>query len=126
MPELPEVETTRRGIAAQVIGCRIVQVLVRQSALRWPVPDLPLHLAEQRIEAIGRRGKYLLFTFADGTMLIHLGMSGSLRLVPVGTPAMTHDHVEWQLDNGWTLRFNDPRRFGAVLWTDAPVEEHPL
>ncbi|MDY6956150.1 MAG: bifunctional DNA-formamidopyrimidine glycosylase/DNA-(apurinic or apyrimidinic site) lyase [Pseudomonadota bacterium] len=126
MPELPEVETTRRGIAAQVIGCRIVQVSVRQSALRWPVPDLSLHLAEQRIKAIGRRGKYLLFTFADGTMLIHLGMSGSLRLVPVGTPAMTHDHVEWQLDNGWTLRLNDPRRFGAVLWTDAPVEEHPL
>jgi formamidopyrimidine-DNA glycosylase len=127
MPELPEVETTRRGIAAHVIGHRVTQVCVRQAALRWPVaPDLPETLAGQVIREVGRRGKYLLLGFDHGTLLVHLGMSGNLRLVPGTLAPLTHDHVDWLLDDGQALRLNDPRRFGAVLWTAGPVGQHPL
>jgi len=127
MPELPEVETTRRGIAAHVMGRRVQAVCVRQPALRWPVsPELPALLAGRMIRDVGRRGKYLLLGFEHGTVLIHLGMSGSLRLVPAEQPIRTHDHVDWRLDDDRVLRLNDPRRFGAVLWTSGPAEQHPL
>ena len=127
MPELPEVETTRRGIEPHVRGSTIREVIVRQPRLRWPVPeDLPERLAGQRIRHIGRRAKYLLLGTTAGTVILHLGMSGSLRVVQTGTGAGKHDHVDFVLDDGQALRLTDPRRFGAVLWTDDAVEKHPL
>ncbi|AOV15850.1 DNA-formamidopyrimidine glycosylase [Acidihalobacter aeolianus] len=127
MPELPEVETTRRGIEPHLLGRRVVDVVVRQPRLRWPVPgDLGTRIAGRRIEAVGRRGKYLLLRTSVGTAIVHLGMSGSLRVIPQDSPADRHDHVDIRLDNGRALRLHDPRRFGALLWTDAPPETHPL
>ncbi len=127
MPELPEVETTRRGLSAGVVGRRIASVIVYDSRLRWPVPStLPAALTGQRILALTRRSKYLLFAFERGTMLVHFGMTGSLRLYPQAPPRRKHDHVDWVMDDGATLRYHDPRRFGAVLWaTDDPFA-HPL
>ncbi|HTY49371.1 MAG TPA: bifunctional DNA-formamidopyrimidine glycosylase/DNA-(apurinic or apyrimidinic site) lyase [Steroidobacteraceae bacterium] len=126
MPELPEVETTRRGIEPHVVGRRIVALTVREARLRWPVaPGLPARLAGQAIVGAGRRAKYLLLHLERGTLLWHLGMSGSLRVLPAGTPARAHDHLDLLLDSGLTLRFNDPRRFGSLHFTDHP-EAHPL
>jgi formamidopyrimidine-DNA glycosylase len=127
MPELPEVETTRRGIAPHVVHHRITRVVVRHQQLRWPVPAaLVKEAKDQRIEACERRGKYLLLRTAKGTIIIHLGMSGSLRLVYANTPAAKHDHVDIVLDSGQALRLTDPRRFGAVLWTRDDPLEHEL
>ena len=126
MPELPEVETTRRGLEPHVVGRRIAAVEVREPRLRWRVPgDLPASLEGRRIEALGRRAKYLLFVVDDGTLLLHLGMSGSLRYLPKDEPLRPHDHVDIRLEGGGTLRFNDPRRFGSLHVTSAP-REHPL
>ena len=126
MPELPEVETTRCGIAPHVEGRIISQLLLRQPSLRWPVPaQLPSLLAGEKVTSVHRRAKYLLFSVSSGQFIVHLGMSGSLRLVPADTPPRKHDHVDWQLDNGTALRFHDPRRFGALLWQPAG-EQHPL
>ncbi|MFE8070168.1 bifunctional DNA-formamidopyrimidine glycosylase/DNA-(apurinic or apyrimidinic site) lyase [Marinobacteraceae bacterium S3BR75-40.1] len=126
MPELPEVETTRRGIEPHLVGRRIQAVTVRDSRLRWPVPaDLPERLTQSEVQRIDRRGKYLLLQVPHGTALVHLGMSGSMRIVPPGTPYLKHDHVILVLADHQELRFNDPRRFGAWLWTtDWPA--HPL
>ena len=127
MPELPEVETTRRGIVPFVEGQRIVSLRVHNARLRWPVPpELPELLANQRVARISRRGKYLLFHTDTGVMMVHLGMSGSLRLVTPGTPRKTHDHLEWTLDNDWLLRYHDPRRFGCCLWLRDDPFKHPL
>lgn len=127
MPELPEVETTRRGIRPHIQGHTVQRVVIRQPKLRWPVcPQLPEHLQGQRIMDVSRRGKYLLLSFEHGTVLWHLGMSGSLRIINDDAPHGKHDHVEWELSNGQILRFNDPRRFGAVVWTEGPAYEHPL
>lgn len=127
MPELPEVETTRRGIEPHVIGRRIHQVLVHDRRLRWPV-DLALipALAGREIRSAGRRAKYLLIETEAGTLILHLGMSGSLRVLPVSTPRIAHDHVDIELDSGQTLRFNDPRRFGSVMFTASDPALHPL
>jgi formamidopyrimidine-DNA glycosylase len=126
MPELPEVETTRRGIEPHCLERRVTRVVVRDSRLRWPVPaDLPLRLRGQRIGAVRRRAKYLLLDTGNGTLLIHLGMSGSLRVVPRDAAPARHDHVDLQLESGRALRFNDPRRFGCMLWLQ-PGELHPL
>ncbi|NVN57243.1 bifunctional DNA-formamidopyrimidine glycosylase/DNA-(apurinic or apyrimidinic site) lyase [bacterium Scap17] len=115
MPELPEVETTRRGIAPLVEGQEVTEVIVRQPRLRTPVPgELAEWLVGQRFGTLARRAKYLLLPIADGHLLWHLGMSGSLRLVPIGTPPRTHDHVDVVLGNGHVLRYHDPRRFGFV------------
>ena len=123
MPELPEVETTRRGLEPQVVGRRIRDVVVRNPNLRWPVPrDLRRHLRGERVDAIRRRGKYLLFDTAHGHLLVHLGMSGKLSLVPEGEPARTHDHIDLQLEDHRALRLTDPRRFGAMLWLDDKAE----
>lgn len=127
MPELPEVETTRRGVAPYAEGRRVEALLVREPRLRWPVPvSLPAALGGQRIERIERRAKYLLFHTAAGTLLVHLGMSGSLRVLPEPVPPpRPHDHIDLVLAGGHTLRFNDPRRFGCFLWLQ-PGEMHPL
>jgi len=127
MPELPEVETTCRGIAPYIVGQTIKQVIIRQPQLRWPIPsELNQTLTGLNILAVSRRAKYLLFTTGAGTMLMHLGMSGSLRIMSAGQSAGKHDHIDFIFNDDTVLRFNDPRRFGAVLWTTAPVAEHPL
>ena len=127
MPELPEVETTRRGIAPHILGQSVTTVTVRQRQLRWPVPlDLDNTLRGQTIEAINRRAKYLSLHTAAGTALVHLGMSGSLRILNSDAPWKKHDHVSIELNSGQCLRFHDPRRFGAWLWTADPIEQHPL
>jgi formamidopyrimidine-DNA glycosylase len=128
MPELPEVETTRRGIEPLVAGRRFVGVEIYDRRLRWPVPgDLAARLAGRRVDLLGRRGKYLLFRLGDDTLLVHLGMTGSLRAHTGPPPARrTHDHVDLRLEDGVTLRYHDPRRFGALLWLPRPVEAHPL
>lgn len=122
MPELPEVETTRRGIAPHVVGQRVRRVIVRDARLRWPVPeDLDVRLSGQRIEAVERRAKYLLIKAESGTLIGHLGMSGSLRMVPADQPPAKHEHVDIELESGLSLRYTDPRRFGALLWTQDPL-----
>ena len=131
MPELPEVETTRRGLAPHVEGRRIQAVTLRRPDLRWPIPpEVARELPGQRIDAVRRRAKYLLMDTAAGSAVLHLGMSGSLRVLPATTPVGAHDHVDIVLDgergrSGRVLRFTDPRRFGCVLWQ--PVGQvHPL
>jgi formamidopyrimidine-DNA glycosylase len=126
MPELPEVETTRRGLEPHVVGRSIERIEVREPRLRWPVaPTLPAALAARRVERLERRGKYLLFATDAGTLLVHLGMSGSLRYLPEPAPPEAHDHVDIHLQDGGALRFNDPRRFGSFILTEAPTA-HPL
>ena len=127
MPELPEVETTRRGIEPHLLGRRVVALAVHEPRLRWRVDAaMPAAVAGQRVTAVRRRAKYLLIDLARGSLLLHLGMSGSLRVMPTGTPRLTHDHVDLLLDSGQLLRFNDPRRFGSLhLLTEDPAL-HPL
>lgn len=125
MPELPEVETTRRGIEPLVCNKTIAGLTVRNGSLRWPVPDfLPDILPGQRILAIERRSKYLLFRLDRGTLIIHLGMTGHLRLLSAGSERRLHDHVEIHFSDGTTLCYNDSRRFGAILWTGGEPLEH--
>ena len=126
MPELPEVETTLRGVLPHVLNKRISEVIVRDARLRWPVPAEMQELEGQRISAGTRRAKYLLFTTAKGTLLMHLGMSGSLRIVPADTPWRKHDHFALTLDSGRQLRLHDPRRFGAALLLQGDPSEHKL
>jgi formamidopyrimidine-DNA glycosylase len=129
MPELPEVEVTRRGIAPHVEGRTVTGVVMRRSGLRWPFPpDLPALLTGRTIESTGRRGKYLLLRFAHGTLIVHLGMSGHLRILAPGVPVQKHDHFDLELGSQ-LMRFTDPRRFGAVLWhahEDGAIDEHML
>ncbi|WP_455198971.1 bifunctional DNA-formamidopyrimidine glycosylase/DNA-(apurinic or apyrimidinic site) lyase [Kaarinaea lacus] len=127
MPELPEVETTRRGIEPLIRGKTVKQVDIRQRQLRWPVPPrLRQVLAGEKIESVNRRGKYLLLTTRVGTVIIHLGMSGSLRVVKQDAIPEKHDHVDIIFNNKRILRLRDPRRFGAVLWTSRNPRLHPL
>ncbi len=125
MPELPEVETSRRGIEPHVLGRTVRGVIVRDRRLRWPVPkELERTLTGQQVLAVRRRAKYLLFDFERGSLILHLGMSGSLRIVSADTPPQAHDHVDLCFD-GQCLRLRDPRRFGALLWTTGDPLEHP-
>lgn len=127
MPELPEVETARRGIAPHLEGRQVTGVVVRQRQLRWPIPKgLGQTLAGQILQAVRRRGKYLLLDFEEGSLILHLGMSGSLRIVPCGTPPGKHDHVDIAFSGDRCLRLTDPRRFGAVLYTRDDPARHPL
>lgn len=127
MPELPEVETTRRGIAPHILGHTVSRVVIRQFQLRWPIPqDLPEKSSRQQILSVERRGKYLLLGMDLGTAIIHLGMSGSLRLTSADLPPKKHDHFDIQFTDGSCLRFHDPRRFGCLLWTENPPYRHPL
>lgn len=126
MPELPEVETTRSGIAPYCEGQAVTQVTVRNGNLRWPVPgDLAARMEGQVIRNVDRRAKYLFLNMDHGAAIIHLGMSGSLRIITDNTPPQTHDHIDLTLSSGVILRFNDPRRFGCYLWS-ASVASHPL
>ncbi|MGH8192576.1 MAG: DNA-formamidopyrimidine glycosylase family protein, partial [Rhodanobacteraceae bacterium] len=126
MPELPEVETTRRGIAPFVTGRVVTRVVLRRPDLRWPIPRaITTTLPGQRIDAVERRAKYLLLHTEAGSALLHLGMSGSLRLTDPALPPRPHDHYDLVFDSGNALRFNDPRRFGCLLWQE-PGEVHPL
>lgn len=126
MPELPEVETTRRGIAPHVAGRRVGDVIVRERRLRWTIPrQLRQQLRGAVLSEPARRGKYLLFPADTGTAIMHLGMSGSLRMVDHDLPPAKHDHVDIVLDGPYRLRYTDPRRFGALLWTRADPLRHP-
>jgi formamidopyrimidine-DNA glycosylase len=127
MPELPEVETARRGISPLVAGQRIARAVVRERRLRRAIPrSFAASVAGQKINDVRRRGKYLLLDTAGGTLIIHLGMSGSLRVVPADAPPQKHDHVDLQLSNGLALRLRDPRRFGLMVWTGDDPLAHPL
>jgi len=126
VPELPEVETTRRGLLPKLAGKTLKQVIVRDARLRWPVPnDINTQLVGRKLLDISRRGKYLIFNFGGIFQLVHLGMSGSLRFVDQNEPASVHDHVDWVFAGKIILRLRDPRRFGAVLLTSDP-SSHPL
>ncbi|MFY9315141.1 MAG: bifunctional DNA-formamidopyrimidine glycosylase/DNA-(apurinic or apyrimidinic site) lyase [Burkholderiales bacterium] len=125
MPELPEVEVTRRGIEPHLVGRPIAAVVVREPRLRWRVPRAVGALAGREVRSVKRRGKYLLLDCGDGHLILHLGMSGSLRLVARGSVPGKHDHFDLAVGQQ-VLRLRDPRRFGAVLWTTQPPERHPL
>ncbi len=127
MPELPEVETTRRGIAPHVTGRRIARLVVYDPRLRWPVPeDVAKRVEGRAIDRVERRSKYLLFRLGPDTLLMHFGMTGSLRVYRKPPPRRPHDHVDLVLDDGTLLRYHDPRRFGALLLLPSPAEGHPL
>ena len=127
MPELPEVETTRRGIEPYLKNRIVKSVTIRNPRLRWPIPKtLAKNLLGQQIYSVKRRAKYLLIKTTAGTLILHLGMSGSLRISAIGTAYRKHDHFALTLSNKKELRLHDPRRFGAVLWTDGDVNQHPL
>jgi formamidopyrimidine-DNA glycosylase len=129
LPELPEVEVIRRGIVSHLEGRRIAAARIRNPNLRWLVPsDLDLTLRDAEIREVARRGKYILLDCGKGALILHLGMSGSLRLLPPASIKMPekHDHADLVLDNGVVLRLRDPRRFGAILWAPAEAMNHPL
>jgi formamidopyrimidine-DNA glycosylase len=127
MPELPEVETTRRGVSPRIVGRRVAELHVYDPRLRWQVPaDLPERLRGRTIDKLERRSKYLLFRIGNDTLLVHLGMTGSLRVFDQAPARRPHDHIDLVFDDGTTLRYRDPRRFGAMLWVGGPVEAHPL
>ena len=126
MPELPEVETTLRGIEPHLMNKRIARVVVRDRRLRWPVPAEVSKAEGQQFVSLARRGKYLLLGLQQGGLIIHLGMSGSLRILDHPLAPEKHDHVDIELESGVCLRFNDPRRFGAFLWVEGQMESHEL
>jgi formamidopyrimidine-DNA glycosylase len=117
MPELPEVETSRRGIEPHLVGATILHAVVRNGRLRWPVSEEIYRLSDVPVISVRRRAKYLLLELPDGWIIVHLGMSGSLRILSEELPAEKHDHVDLVMSNGKVLRYTDPRRFGAWLWT---------
>ena len=126
MPELPEVETSRRGIEPWIVDTSITNVVVRDRRLRWPVAaDVERNLVGQTIHSVERRAKYLLINTGNGTAILHLGMTGSVFIVDRESPAGIHDHVDVELDSGKALRFRDPRRFGSLHWSREPLA-HPL
>lgn len=127
MPELPEVETTRKGIAPFVVGEVVKDIVIRERQLRWPIPvSLKRSLKSQLIRKLHRRAKYLLFYTDNGCMILHLGMSGSLRVINDKQAPEKHDHVDIVFESGQTLRFRDPRKFGSILWTKEDPMEHKL
>ena len=127
MPELPEVETTRRGIEPHIENNKVSKVILRRKTLRWPItPALSKDLPGETIKSVSRRGKYLLLATKKGCVLIHLGMSGSLRIVDTNRAAAKHDHVDIVFTNRKVLRYTDPRRFGCILWDTESIESHPL
>ncbi|HSX20450.1 MAG TPA: bifunctional DNA-formamidopyrimidine glycosylase/DNA-(apurinic or apyrimidinic site) lyase [Gammaproteobacteria bacterium] len=127
MPELPEVETTKAGITPAALNQTISEIIIRAPKLRWPIPkNIAKNLPGQIVRSIERRAKYLLLNFDTGTLILHLGMSGRLRVLTEATPAQKHDHVDICFTSGSILRYTDPRRFGAILWTPEPALEHKL
>jgi len=126
MPELPEVETSRRGVEPHLCNHKIIDIIVRNRQLRWPIsPRLQKEALSSMVLAVRRRAKYLLIDTSQGCIILHLGMSGSLRMVDSQTPAEKHDHVDLVLSGGQSLRLRDPRRFGAVFWTKKDPLKHP-
>ncbi len=127
MPELPEVETSCRGIAPHIVDRQVKAVVIRQPQLRWPVPaNLPELLTGEVLRSVQRRAKYIVLAFDAGHLLIHLGMSGNVRIVSPREPLLKHDHVDIEFVGGKLLRLNDPRRFGAVLWSDGDLDQYQL
>lgn len=126
MPELPEVETTRRGVEPHLVGQAPTKIQVRNGSLRWPVSPEVEDLVDYKLLSVTRRAKYILFNFEHGTLLVHLGMSGSLRIVSPNEPLKKHDHVVLEWTGNLSLRFNDPRRFGCVLWAGESWADHGL
>ena len=127
MPELPEVETSRRGIEPHILDTRVTRIIIRNRQLRWPVSKtLDRELPGNTITSVTRRAKYLLINTSSGTAILHLGMSGSVFVVDHGTPAGVHDHVDIDFDSGKTLRFRDPRRFGSLHWSTTPLKHKLL
>lgn len=127
MPELPEVETTLRGIEPYVAGQSVREIVVRNASLRWPIPTKALQgIVGQTVRIAERRAKYILLHTSKGVILLHLGMSGSLRVVTPDTPIGKHDHVDIIFGNDKVIRFNDPRRFGCCLLLQEPLFEHKL
>lgn len=126
MPELPEVETTTNGIRPHLRGQTIERFIIRERRLRWPISDAIDQLSGQKINEVYRRGKYILMSVDQGSMLWHLGMSGSMRVLPINSPVAKHEHVEMQLSSGQALKFRDPRRFGSLLFTEENPLEHKL
>ena len=126
MPELPEVETSRRGIEPHLVGATILHAVVRNGRLRWPVSEEIYRLSDQPVLSVQRRAKYLLLELPEGWIIIHLGMSGSLRILPEELPPEKHDHVDLVMSNGKVLRYTDPRRFGAWLWTKEGTTFWPI
>ncbi len=118
MPELPEVEVCRLGITPHILDKKVSDVVVRHWQLRWPIPQQVIQLNGQKVLSVSRRSKYLLIEFATGTLLLHLGMSGTIRVIEASTPVIKHDHFDLAFEHGKALRLNDPRRFGAVLWLE--------
>lgn len=127
MPELPEVETCKRGIEPYILGYKIINSIIRTPSLRFPIPKyISQRIQGLSIQHLERRGKYLLLNTAKGTLLIHLGMSGSLRIVPEFEPCKKHDHIDIVFSNQKILRYHDPRRFGIFLWIESDIDQHPL
>ncbi|BAX54467.1 bifunctional DNA-formamidopyrimidine glycosylase/DNA-(apurinic or apyrimidinic site) lyase [Photobacterium damselae subsp. piscicida] len=126
MPELPEVEVTRLGITPHVLHQTVTDIVIRNGRLRWPIPDDINQIKQQPITKVRRRAKYLLLDTPVGSAIVHLGMSGSLRVLPAGTAPEKHDHVDLALSSGEILRYNDPRRFGAWLWQPVDTKHHVL
>ncbi len=127
MPELPEVETTKRGIAPYVVGETVSEIIIRERHLRWPIPvALKRSLKNQLIRKLRRRAKYLLFYTDKGCMILHLGMSGNLRVLDSTIVPEKHDHVDIVFESGHLLRFRDPRKFGSILWTKDDPLDHKL
>lgn len=127
MPELPEVETTKRGIHPWIHQKKIIEIIIRDKRLRWPIPDdMREKLINREIISVQRRAKYLLIETANGSAIIHLGMSGSLRIIEHDEPPRKHDHYDFVLNNGIALRYRDPRRFGSLLWAKEPLKHKLL
>ncbi len=126
MPELPEVETTLRGITPHLVGNRVAEIEIRESRMRWPIEDEVLEMEQQEIMSITRRAKYILIHTQTGILILHLGMSGSLRICPHEVELKKHDHFIMRLDTGMEMRLHDPRRFGCVLWHKGDITAHRL
>jgi len=126
MPELPEVEVCRQGIEPHILNQSVTKVIVRNAKLRWPIPTTVQQMINHQVESVERRSKYLMIKFKHGTLLLHLGMSGTIRVIEANTPIAKHDHFDLVLSNNKALRLNDPRRFGAVLWFEDHVDEQGL
>ncbi|MFT5850304.1 MAG: formamidopyrimidine-DNA glycosylase [Colwellia sp.] len=126
MPELPEVEVCRQGISPHILKQTVSQVVVRNAKLRWPIPETVQNMIGHSVHAVERRSKYLLIKFSHGTLVLHLGMSGTIRVIEADTPIAKHDHFDLVFAHGKALRLNDPRRFGAVLWFKDNVDERGL
>ncbi|TYK66583.1 bifunctional DNA-formamidopyrimidine glycosylase/DNA-(apurinic or apyrimidinic site) lyase [Colwellia echini] len=126
MPELPEVEVCRRGIEPHILNQIISDVIVRNANMRWPITPTITEACGEKIISVSRRAKYLLLETSKGTLMLHLGMSGTIRVIDKSTPVSKHDHFDLVLASGLVLRLNDPRRFGSVLWLTEDIQEHPL